>query len=451
MSSSLDKVFELVTSGNLDGLKAFFSTDDAIDLNNQRTGLTPLMVACNRANLDIIELLIEKGAEVDYQYNGALMKAVEVGKVESVKCLIKRGAQVGSKALEVGCKKGNVEVVKVLLQVEGIQDSLISGEISDEKYVDMVYSVSHCPFNTAIRHKHIQLVKWLLDSYMVTDIPVGALFSAIRSQSSEMVQLLLDHGGTAQVHPTADGETSALMLASYHGNIEIVKMLLEEGAKVNLQNEMKVSALILAAGQGNVEVMKQLLERDADVNLKGGSTALLSALSPKSYFVSQQAKVEMVKLLLKYDADVNVRGQEGQYFQCTPLSCAIATKSTEIINLLLDKDKDLVNQPDLFLDHSLSNPIYFDSPEILALLLKAGANVKDVLNDKGQTLLWSVCHVNIAKLLIEHGVDVNHLDVKGACALQNAIHSGKYNLVKLLLENGADPTLCADGPKFILE
>ena len=458
MSSSINKVFRLVRNGDLDGLKAFFSTDDAIDLNqvNQRA-LTPLMVACNRPsfNLPMIELLIEKGAEVDYQYNygySALMQALQVGKtnVEAVKCLIKHGAQVDSKALEVCCERGNVEVVKVLLQVEGIQDNLISCEISDYKYGDMVYSISCCPFNTAIKYKHIELVKWLLDNYMVADIPVGALLSAIRNQSSEMVQLLLDHGGTAQVNPTADGETSALMLASYHGNIEIVKMLLEKGAKVNLQNEKKVSALILAAGQGNVEVLKQLLERGADVNLKGegGSTALLSAFLAKQQFMPQwQAnKVEMIKLLLNHDADVKVR--DGHH---TALSCAIAMKSIEIINLLLDKDKDLVNQQDLFLGRPYSNPITSDSPEILELLLKAGANVKDVQIDKDQTLLWYVRHVSIAKLLIEHGVDVNHLDDEDTCALQNAIQYGKHDLIQLLLENGADPTLCVDGGDYILK
>ena len=454
-SSAIMKIFQLVRNDDLDGLKAFFSNDDTIDLNqvNQDTELTPLMLACNRpsVNLDIIELLIEKGAEVDYQYNGgypALIKAVEDGKVEVVKYLIKHGAQVDSKALEVGCEGGNVQVVKVLLQVEGIRDSLISGELSDYKYADMVYSVSCCPFNTAIENEHIQLVKWFLDSHIVTDVPVGALLSAISymSQSSEMVQLLLDHGGTAQVNPTADGETSALMLACYHGNSEIVKMLLEKGAKVNLQNEKKVSALMLAATEGNVEVMKQLLEGGADVNLKGegGSTALLSALSAKEHFVSQQTKVEMVKLLLNHDADVKVR--DGLH---TALSCAIATKSTKIINLLLDKDKDLVNQQDLLFGNPLSNPISSDSPEILELLLKAGANVKDVPIDKGQTLLWSVRHVKIAKLLIDYGVDVNHLDDEGTCALQNAIQYGKYDLIQLLLENGADPTLCADGGKYI--
>ena len=416
-AAGLNKVFRLVRNGDLDDLNAFFSTDDTIDVNqvNQDTKLTPLMLACNRpsVNLDIIELLIVKGAEVDYQYNGgysALMKAVEDVKVEVVKCLIKHGAQVdlkdsrGKSVLSVGCKKGNVEIVKVLLEVEGVQDELISGGMSSGSINGIMnISTQLCPFNTAIEQKHIELVKWLLDSYMVTDIPVGALFSAIKSQCSEMVQLLLDHGGTAQVNPTADGETSALMLASYHGNSEIVKMLLEKGAKVNLHNENEVFALTLAAGQGNVEVVKELLERRADVNLKGkgGSTALLSVLSPDDHVVHQQSKIAIVELLLEYGADVKVQDDDKH----SPIHEAIIKKSAEIVKLLLDKDKVIINQQDQFGCYPLKRAIKY-LPDIVQLLLDRGADPNQ--DDGGETpLMSSVYDVNIAKMLIASEANVN--------------------------------------------
>ena len=461
MSSSLNKVFRLVRNGDLDGLKAFFSTDDAIDLNqvNPSTELTPLMVACNRpsVNLDIIELLIVKGAKVDYQYHGgysALMKAVEDGKVEAVKCLIKHGAQVdledkcGTSVLNVGCEKGNVEIVKVLLEVEGVQDELISGGMSSCCLDDMDYSFTRCPFNTAIKHKHIELVKWLLilesGTCIVTDIPVGALFSAIMSQSSEMVQLLLDHGGTAQVNPTADGETSALMLASYHGNIEIVKMLLEKGAKSDLHNGSKVFALMLAASQGNVEVVKELLERGADVNLKGkgGSTALLSVLSVDDRIVPQQSKIAIVKLLLERGADVKVQDDDN----CSPIHEAISIKSADIVKLLLDKDKEILNQQDNSGKYPLKKAINYRSPDndIVHLLLDAGAD-PNIQDNGGQTpLMSSVNHVNTAKILIDSGADVNLQDNNGRYALLEAINQKRYEVVELLLEKDADYTLCTN-------
>ena len=406
MNSSLNKVFRLVRNGDLDGLKAFFSTDDTIDLNqvNPSTKLTPLMVACNRPsfNLPMIELLIEKGAEVDYQYrdyNGghsALIKAVENGKVEAVKCLIKHGAQVdyiykGESVLNFGCGKGNVEVVKALLEAEGIQG---------------------------------------------TDIPVGVLISAILSESSDMVQLLLDHG--AQVNPTADGETSALMLASGIRKGEIVKMLLERGAKVDLHNESKAFALMLAARRGNVEVVKELLERGADVNLKGkgGSTALLSVLLDMEWGIPQQSIVDIVKLLLEYGADVKVRDDDNR----TTIHAAIITKSAEIVKLLLDKDKDLVNQ-DGSMD--LHNALMFGSPDIVQILLDAGADPNS--ESYGKTpLMSSVLNINTAKMLIDSGANVNLQDNEGGYAMLYVIKEENYEVVEFLLEEGADVSLQAD-------
>ena len=342
--------------------------------------------------------------------------------------------------LNVGCKKGNVEVVKVLLEVEGIQDKLISGEVCNCSRLDMYYSTFLCPFNTAIEHKHIQLVKWLLDSYMVTDIPVGVLFSAIESQSSEMVQLLLDHGGTAQVHPTADGETSALMLASNHGSIEIVKMLLEKGAKVDLHNESKVFALMLAARRGNFEVVKELLERRADVNMKGkgGSTALLSVISADDRIVPQQSKIAIVELLLKYRADVKVQDDDKH----SPIHEAISKKSAEIVKLLLDKDKEIINQQDQLGCYPLKKAIKY-LPDIVQLLLDRGADPNQ--DDGGETpLMSSVYDVNIAKMLIASEANVNLQSNNGGYAMLNAIYQGKYEVVEVLLEEGADITLQAD-------
>ena len=458
MSLSLNKVFRLARNDDLDGLKAFFSTDDAIDLNqvnDHENALTPLMVACNHhpsVSLDIIELLIEKGAEIDYQYHGgysALMKALQVRKtnLEAVKFLIKHGAQVdlkdnrGKSVLNVGCEKGNVEIVKVLLEVEGVQDELISGGMSSGSIDgNMNISTRLCPFNTAIEYKHIQLVKWLLDSYMVTDIPVGALFSAIRSQSSEMVQLLLDYGGTAQVNPTADGETSALMLASYYRNSEIVKMLLEKGAKADLHNENEVFALMLAASQGNVDVVKELLERGADVNLKGkgGSTALLSVISAGDHVVHQQSKIAIVELLLKYRADVKVQDDDRH----SPIHEAIIKRSAEIVKLLLDKDKEIINQQDQCGCYPLKRAIKY-LPDIVQLLLDRGADPNQ--DDGGETpLMSSVYDVNIAKMLIASGANVNLQSNNGGYAMLNAIYQRKYEVVEVLLEKGADITLQAD-------
>ena len=455
------KLLRLVRNGDEDGLRTLLtdSTRDPIDLNRSLDiEGTPLMVACGRpsVNLDIIKLLIDKGADVDYQpYDSPyspLMKAVEAGNIEAVKLLIRHGVQVDKKtllkseygeqvqvlsALRIACEKNDIEVVKTLLEVEGIKDGLISGKLIDYyEDSDMSYSVSSSPFNTAIDHKHFKVVKWLLESGMVTDIPVGALLLAIKNQSSEMVQLLLDHG--AQVNPTADGETSALMLASHHGNSEIVKMLLEKGAKVNLHNKKKVSALILAVSEGNVEVTKELLERGgADVNLKGkgGSTALLRVLSAEDDHVTLQTKADIVRLLLEYGA--NVRMQDNKKNN-TPLRRAILTRSTQIVKLLVDKDKDLASRLNESENYLLWDALN-DSPDLLQTFLAAGANPNGQF---GIIPLMLVRDPNTARILIEHGANVDQQGKRaGEYPILHAVKESNFELVELLLEKSANITL----------
>ena len=315
-ASDYNQLLQLVKSGDYYGLDKFLSLshDDPIDLNrvNPTTHLTPLMVACksNRPKSNMIKLLIEKGAEVDYQYNhqdSALMRAVEGGNREAVEALISCGARVdlensgGKSALEIACEKGNAEIVNAFLEAEGIWGSLIKGKEVD--YKDG-YSVSHSPFNIAVKYDHIKSVRLLR---RVKVIPVDALLLAIYNNSSEMVGLLLDH------------------VDNGHDNCGMVKML------DDFRKKYKVSALMLAAGQGNVEVVKELLERGADVNMKGkgGSTALLSVLLAEDYIVRQQSKVDIVKLLL------NRRAHFDQQDILGPLLKAIKESNYILAELLL--------------------------------------------------------------------------------------------------------------------
>ena len=54
--------------------------------------------------------------------------------------------------------------------------------------------------------------------------------------------------------------------AARKGNVEIVKMLLKEGADVNARDKYGRTALYVAAWRGHVEIVKMLLKEGADVN-----------------------------------------------------------------------------------------------------------------------------------------------------------------------------------------
>jgi ankyrin repeat protein len=67
-----------------------------------------------------------------------------------------------------------------------------------------------------------------------------------------------------------------LMLASYHGHLEAVRMLLDKGADANVLNDRGQSIVAGAVFKGEDEVVKALFEKGADV-MKGQPNAVDSA------------------------------------------------------------------------------------------------------------------------------------------------------------------------------
>lgn len=81
--------------------------------------------------------------------------------------------------------------------------------------------------------------------------------------------------------------------------------------------------------------------------------------------------------------------------------------------------------------------------EFAGEIIKAGADVSLVNNDENNAL-WFACvgdSVEILQLLADNGIDLNHQNVNGATCLIYAASAGKFEVVKKLIELGADPTI----------
>ncbi len=130
-----------------------------------------------------------------------------------------------------------------------------------------------------------------------------ALMYASEKGHKEVVKLLLDKG--ADVNVVAGGWFTALMLAASSGHKGIVKLLLDKGADVNVADSIGHTALMRASKNGHKEVVKLLLDKGADVNAadRDGKTALMLA--------SEKGHKEVVKLLLDMGANVSVISKKG--------------------------------------------------------------------------------------------------------------------------------------------
>ena len=167
--------------------------------------------------------------------------------------------------------------------------------------------------------------------------------------------------------------------------------------------DAEMSPLMWAAIVQHEETMQKLLEHGAKIDYQeneSGYTALM--------YAAQFNKPKSVRFLLENGANYNLTSKDGSM----PLTLAMQEGNEEIVEMLLEKG----------------------AKANLKLLDPAGYDFLTVLADRG--------HVKMVELAIKMGADVNEQNVPTKrTALMIAILSGEEEVVKVLLENGADPNI----------
>ncbi|HUT28146.1 MAG TPA: ankyrin repeat domain-containing protein [Sedimentisphaerales bacterium] len=237
------------------------------------------------------------------------------------------------------------------------------------------------------------------------------LHMAVFTGNMEAARRLL--AGGADVNPRFNSGATPMELAAAAGRLDMVKLLFEHGAGfTNLEGHC---ALAAAVDGGNLEVVRFMLDNGVDVNgfYKDGETAL--------HHAAEQAKTEFVKLLLEYGADVEIKG--GRWDSHSALYSTV--------------------NGCIFADRAR----YKDYVATARLLLEAGADVDT--KGQGLTPLSLLClevnllrgkpNIELIKLLLDSGADVNFHRPGDCTPLINAVITKNLELTKTLVEGGADP------------
>lgn len=195
-----------------------------------------------------------------------------------------------------------------------------------------------------------------------------------------VVEVLLSRP-SVDVNRIGGGYNTALQAASQNSFIEIIKLLIGAGADVNIQGGIYHIALNAASIAGNAEIAKIVIEASANVNLQGGpfSTALLTA--------SVYRHIEIVKLLIRAGADVNIRDERG----IDALQIEAYYSRVDNVRQLLKAGADVNMQGKRWqtaLEAALSSDKNWNQiPDIVYMLLEAGANVNDLTTIDGMPRL----------------------------------------------------------------
>ncbi|KAF8418424.1 ankyrin repeat-containing domain protein, partial [Tirmania nivea] len=463
-----------------------------VHVNTEVHDTTPLIEAAKQGHWEIVNLLLDRGANVSEVVGGtALIAAAKQGHGDTVSLLLHRGTDVNmvvhnTTALIAAVKQGHLKIVSMLLDggahaskvVRGITALIAAARKGHRDIVSLLLDrgadVSKVvkgttALITAAKKGHGGIVSLLLgrgaDVNMIVH-DTTALIAAVEGGQRNMVSILLDRG--ADVNKVVH-HTTAIIAAAESGNHSIVSLLLLKGADVN-RVVHGTTALISAIAKGykNIEVVRLLLDEGADLNVVGGQygTALITAIYTCQSFANNNVQqLALLSMLLDHNPDVSiVAGVHGtaliaaisnlqftQQTDCTQRDTAQSSGAWQWTFL-----KQLLRSEYLHRDHiniavgqhgtPLTVAISKGNLQLLRLLVKRGGDVSRQGDGCGTALRaalaagWSSEQLSgILQFLVEAGADINVVGSQQfGNALGHAAYMGNTELVSFLLERGAD-------------
>uniref|UniRef100_A0A8C4ENH1 Serine/threonine-protein kinase TNNI3K n=1 Tax=Dicentrarchus labrax TaxID=13489 RepID=A0A8C4ENH1_DICLA len=309
-----------------------------------------------------------------------------------------------------------------------------------EKGLSLLHLCCVCGGNKA--HIRTLMLKGLRPSRLSRN-GFTALHLAAYKDNAELLTALL-HGGS-DVQQVGYGALTALHVATLAGHHEAADILLQHGAFVNVQDAVFFTPLHIASYNGHEQVAKLLLKFGADVNASGevGDRPL--------HLAAAKGFLCIIKLLMGEGSKTNVNAQDNE--DHVPLHFCARFGHHDIVRYLLQGNFDV--QP-----HSVN--IYGDTPLHLAcyngkfeaakvIIQLSGTESLSKENIFSETALHSACTYGkdlemVKFLLSQNAMSINHQGRDGHTALHSACFHGHIRLVQFLLDGGADMNLVACDP-----
>lgn len=267
---------------------------------------------------------------------------------------------------------------------------------------------------------------------------------------------------------------AALHWAAHWNDVDTARLLIAAGADVNAANDLGVVPLALAALNGGAEVADALLRAGADPDAArpGGETVLMTAartgnpdlvralvaagaaVRGSSHFRAQtplmwaasEGHADVAQVLIEAGADVHARSLHGT----TALLLAARRGDVETARVLLDGGAD-VNAAEPYLPFDGRVDVEESQTSGRSPLLIASASLVATSGWEYEIHVEPSTHEALALFLLERGADPDLPDSIGRTALHAAVETGKADLVKALLDRGADPNARLTEAPFVFK
>jgi ankyrin repeat domain-containing protein 50 len=241
------------------------------------------------------------------------------------------------------------------------------------------------------------------------------------------VRLLLSRGADPKLCGGKDG--SGLLVACFNGDLPCVKLLLEHGADPNLEkgigNRYRQSCLAAACHSGDIRIIHLLLDHGAYPN----SRAALSA-------ATETNDLDILRTILDKGVDPNLE----RVIDETPLQIASFNSMHKVVELLIRygaKTDIGGNRYGFPLQNACAS---YGSVEVVKVLLSNGADVNQRGGAFGTALHTAAFYgdFEMFQCLMDHGADIHAKGVMFDSVMRHAIQNGHTDIFIALFKAGAD-------------
>lgn len=403
-------------------------------------GMTALNEAAHQGHVSIVVDLLQRGADFETSNSKgrtAILGAAEKGSLAIFKLLLEKGAVTnlsdseGLRIAHLSAWKGHLDIVRHLFEkLQGMPE------------LNLCTNLGWTPVNMACSGGFASVVKYLGGLGADLTIPCNEgdtpLVTATFDNNMTIVRYLVDNG--VDVNVPGRGNKVSLCYAVEKNNLEMVRYLVEHGADTNIADFKGNTPLLFAADHGFFVILKYLVEHGADIHKINEHHD--NAIS----FAAEFGHWNIVKYLGDLGTDVNCCNVAGG----SPMILASDKGYFEIVQYLLDKGAP-VTPVGTDQDTPLGEACYRGRLQTVKLLLERGSAAEEIINARnmyGSTALLLAAengHFDVVKLLVEAGADIDIPTNYGSTPLLYGANCGNMNIVKLLVERGAKMLTVNDG------
>ena len=276
-----EEIFENLNDNNIDKLRDLLKNCDSKELK-LNDNISFLSIACMNEQINTVKLLIEKGCDVNEKNH------------------------LGKTMLHEMCRTGNIEIIKLL-----IKNGARLNEQSNTGKTELFYGIE------PIKENSIEIIKILLKNganVNLKDKNEGTLIHKLageqnkEQESKKLMRLLIVKGAKIDERDKY-GYTPLMNICYFHDNLEMIKLLIKNGANPEKVDKQNKRAINLACANNQTKIVNYLMRYEKDINrqdIKGNT--LLHEVCQNQYLKID----EIVELLIEKGIDTKIRNNDNE-------------------------------------------------------------------------------------------------------------------------------------------